>query len=208
MTTLAAPFWDQIAEKYAAKPIDDVPAYEAKLARLRDLLQSDDRVLELGCGTGGTARALAPSVREVVATDISEAMLEIAHRRLRETDLENITFLQRNATDVVPGAPFDVVCAFSLLHLVPDLPATLGAVHDNLAPGGTFISKTVCLGDRSPFLRGMVHVMKWMGRAPYVNMLSRDQLLDAIGNAGFELVEASHFGTHASSPFVVARRPA
>ena len=54
----ATNFWDKTAKKYARKPIDDLPAYEATLERVRSFLHADDRILEFGCGTGGTALAL------------------------------------------------------------------------------------------------------------------------------------------------------
>lgn len=73
-----AAFRNRIAEKYSRGPIKDGAAYEATLARVTTYLQPEDRVLEPGCGTGGTARRLAPLVASVVtATDISEEMIRI-----------------------------------------------------------------------------------------------------------------------------------
>ena len=57
-------FWDKIAQKYATKRVADPAAYEAKLTRVRALLRAEDRVLEIGCGTGSTALTLARSARE------------------------------------------------------------------------------------------------------------------------------------------------
>ena len=39
-------------------------------------LRGDERVLDVGCGGGHTAVAFAPAVAEVVALDLTEAMLE------------------------------------------------------------------------------------------------------------------------------------
>ena len=50
------------APKYAKSPIKDVPAYEYTLGRTRSYLKPTDAVLELGCGTGGTALKLADAV--------------------------------------------------------------------------------------------------------------------------------------------------
>ena len=49
-------FWDRMARKYAADPIADPAGYEHTLHRVQGLLNAGDRVLELGCGTGSTAR--------------------------------------------------------------------------------------------------------------------------------------------------------
>ncbi len=53
-------------------------AYHAKLARVRRHLRPSDRILEIGCGTGGTARALARDVAHVCATELSGEMIRIS----------------------------------------------------------------------------------------------------------------------------------
>ena len=45
-------FWDRFAERYAARQIKDVAAYEALIADAASRPTPDDTVLELGCGTG------------------------------------------------------------------------------------------------------------------------------------------------------------
>ncbi len=199
-------FWDRIAAKYAAQPIADPAAYEEKLARLRSLVGPTDRVLEVGCGTGGTALRIAPFVAHVTATDVSAAMVEIAESKLGPGAPKNVEFRQSSVDDDVPGAPFDVVCAFSLLHLVDDLPSALGRISDHLKPSGLFISKTVCLPDISWVMPAVVRVMTWFGKAPPVLSLTRSNLVAAIEAAGFAVEDVTHFGKHSASPFIVARR--
>jgi ubiquinone/menaquinone biosynthesis C-methylase UbiE len=68
--------WDQRVEAW-----EEVVAREVFLA-IRDRIvelaapRRDDHVVDLGAGTGLLALALAPQVRELVAVDISERMLE------------------------------------------------------------------------------------------------------------------------------------
>jgi SAM-dependent methyltransferase len=123
-------YWDRIAPRYARRPVADPAAYDAKLARVRALLRARDRMLEIGCGTGSTALTLAPAVSEIVATDLSEGMIAIAEGKRADAEISNVRFLRAGAGDILPGAPFDVIAAFSLLHLVEDVPAVLDAVHD------------------------------------------------------------------------------
>ncbi|QIE44763.1 class I SAM-dependent methyltransferase [Pseudohalocynthiibacter aestuariivivens] len=141
-----AQFWDRIAPKYAQKPIADVTAYEATMARTSQYLGATDRVLELGCGTGSTAVRLAPQVAQIVGTDISQEMIRIARGRAETAGVNNLSFNTTHEFDQgSPAALFDAVLAFNFLHLLEDVPATLRTVHAQIKPGGMFISKSGCL---------------------------------------------------------------
>lgn len=200
-------FWNKIAQKYARQPVADPAAYDAKLTRVRALLRAQDRVLEIGCGTGSTALHLAPSAAEIIATDLSRGMIEIAEEKRLAQRITNVRFVRASAEVMRHDAPFDVIMAFSLLHLVEGLPAVLRAVHDQLKPGGLFLSKTVCLGDAHGALRLFVRALGLIGVAPPVTVLNRAQLRNALVRAGFDLVESRFFGAGRLNPFIVAQRP-
>ena len=199
--------WDRHAPIYATKPIADPSAYNRKLDRVRSLLRPTDHILEIGCGTGGTALRIAPSVAHVTATDISGEMVKIAKSKRDAEALTNIEFRQAAADKLVDGRPFDVICAFSVLHLVGDVPATLRQIYRQLKPGGLFISKTVCLKDRPVWMQVLVRTMTWLGYAPEVTALTRKVLFRYLNHAGFEILQSTYFGDQQMSPFIVARRP-
>jgi len=201
-------FWDKAATRYARKRVADPAAYEVKLARVRAFLRAEDRVLEIGCGTGSTAPRLAPAVAEITATDLSSRMIDIAEDKRIAANRSNVHFLRPDAGDILPRAPFDVITAFSLLHLVSDVPEVLRSVHDQLRPGGLFLSKTVCLGDANAALRLFVRTLGLIGVAPPVTFLSKAELSRALVRAGFDLVEGRYFGKGRLNPFIVAQRPA
>lgn len=203
-----ATFWDKAAKKYAASPIKDIPAYEATLDRARHYLHADDHLLEIGCGTGTTALTLSASVGRITATDVSGKMLAIAESKQTDTGITNVTFMQSEVMKPLADAPFDAICAFSILHLVDDLPETLMRLREQLKPGGYVISKTACLRDMNPFIRVMVKVMKLFGKAPHVLIFNANELERAFKRTGFEVIEAGYFGKGKYVRFVVARRPA
>ena len=207
-TQPAQSFWDKIAPKYAAKPVADPSAYEAKLTRLRALLRPTDHVLEIGCGTGSTALHLAPSVTHYTATDVSSGMIEIANAKLKADGPANVAFCQAEAGDLVEGHPFDAVFAFSLLHLVEDVPQVIDRAYDHLKPGGLFVSKTVCLKEASMPIRFLVRVLTALKIAPQVKVLSRAALVRHMTRAGFEIEHITYFGKKRMNPFIVARKPA
>lgn len=200
-------FWDKIAPKYASRPIKDVAAYEAMLETVRQLLRPSDKILELGCGTGGTALLLAEGVEHVTATDVSSKMIEIARAKLGPNAPGNIEFRQADAAEPIAKSYFDVIFATSLLHLVSDLPLVLDRAFTQIRPGGLLITKTVCLKHSSAPVRAMVRVMTWLGFAPSVIMLSLDDLKKEIQRAGFVVERFEYFARNQLSPFIVAHRP-
>ena len=199
--------WDAVAERYAKARISDPAGYEAGLERVRSHLGPEMRVLEMGCGTGMTARKLAPSVAHLTGTDASAAMIGIARRTAAEEGPGNISF------EVLPvggpalaGEPFDAVLAFNLLHLVEDLGAALADMAGRVRPGGLIVSKTTCLS-AMPVLRPVVAVMRLVGKAPPVLFLSADDLEEAHGRAGLEIVETRAQRSRPPRHLIVARRP-
>ena len=199
-------FWDKVAERYAAMPIGNQPAYEQTLARVADHLKGSDSVVELGCGTATTALTLAPKVARMLATDASAEMVRIGREKAQAQ--ENIEILQGAIDDPrLATGQHDAVMAFSLLHLVDDLDATLAQVARMLKPGGLFISKTPCLRAMW-YLRPILPVLRLLGKAPGgVAFLNPEALVAAIRRAGFEIVETGDYP--AKTPprrFVVARK--
>ena len=99
MTTMTqtAPFWDRLAERYAAQPVKDQDSYEKTLNRVRAHLTPKDQVLELGCGTGSTALTLSDAAGHIHATDISSGMIEIANRKAVAAGVTNVSFGQADA---------------------------------------------------------------------------------------------------------------
>ena len=201
-------FWDGTAEKYAAKPIKNMPAYEQTLDRTRHYLSMDDTVLEIGCGTGTTALILSKDVKHITATDISAKMIEIGRGKAEDQNVGNVDFVQATLSDrdLNPG-PYDAVLAFNILHLLEDLPGSVRRANALLKPGGMFISKTVCLGEQSSFWRVVIFVMRKLGLAPYVNFVTFAELERTVEDAGFKIVETGEYpATPPKNRFIVARK--
>lgn len=199
-------FWTRIAEKYAASPVRDPDAYEATLERVRSYLGKDDCVLELGAGTGTTSTKLADAVAHYTVTDFSEGMLSIAKERTAGFD--NITVRQAETTDKdLWENGYEAVMAFSLLHLVDDLDATLHSVHRMVKPGGYFISKTVCLTGKWTLLKAVLPVMRLFNKAPAkVSFLKPAYLESRIEAAGFRIIETGNYPNSPIARFVVAQK--
>lgn len=208
--TTAVKFWDGVAAKYARSPIKDMAAYEHTLARTATYLKKTDDVLELGCGTGMTALRLSGYVDTITASDLSPGMLAVGRKNAAEQNIENIAFVEADATRP-PAWSYDVALAFNLLHLVEDLDSALSQVHSVLNPRGLFISKTFCSPQRGGGLQYLairlaLPVMQFFGKAPFVRFLSEADLDATIEQAGFEIVERDSFPARNGRRFLVARK--
>jgi tRNA threonylcarbamoyl adenosine modification protein (Sua5/YciO/YrdC/YwlC family) len=98
------------------------------------------RILELGTGTGETARRLLDRHPEatLVGLDESETMLSVARARL---PAERVSLRVGRLQDPLPEGEFDLVAtALSVHHLDPAAKRDLFArVRERLAPGGRFV---------------------------------------------------------------------
>lgn len=99
------------------------------------------RVLDVGCGEGWLARALARRGCEVVGIDASPELIEAA-RALGGGRFEAIGYSALDAETSVLGALFDVaVCNFSLL--AEDLAGSLRTLRGLIKADGTLVIQTV-----------------------------------------------------------------
>jgi arsenite methyltransferase len=207
--TAESKFWDAIAEKYAAKPVADVPAYERKLAITKARLRREHVVLDVGCGTGSLALELAPHVAHVHSLDVSAEMIRIAKGKAAAKGVDNVTFHHATLEAITSFEPaqFDAVCAYNILHLVDDRRRTLATMFELLKPGGAFVSSTPCLGDSLVPYAVILPVMRWFGKAPPVCVLDRATLTRDIREAGFDDVTSPDVGADALIAFMVAGKP-
>ena len=206
-----AAFWNNIAESYAAKPVDDPSAFERKIEVTKALIRPGDTLLGVGCGTGSLALRLAPSAGRVHGLDCSKEMARIANMKAAEQGVENVEFpvgpFDERFTLFADGS-LDGICAYSILHLVEDRSAALRQIFRLLKPGGFFVSSTVCLGDSWVPYRPLLTVMRWLGKAPPVSVFPRNALEADIRATGFVDVSAPDVGAQPTVAFYVARKPA
>lgn len=208
----AAAFWDKVSEKYAKTPISNEEAYQYTLNKTRSYLKADDRVLEVGCGTGSTALLLAGNVRHIVASDYSGKMIDIGRRKALAENITNVEFVQADVCDpVLARDTYDAVLAHNMLHLVADMPAAIRAINERLKPGGMFVSKTVCqFGPDAPLkwrlMKLILPLMQMLGKAPYVNFMDIAQLEEAIRAGGFQILESGNYPKTHISRYVVAQK--
>ena len=115
---------------------------DAELRRCMALAGEARSVLDLGCGTGQLAVALADG-RAVVGVDPASAMLDVARRR---PGGDKVHWVEADARTVRLGRTFDLIVltghAFQVFLTQEDRLAVLRTIAAHLAPGGHFLFDT------------------------------------------------------------------
>lgn len=130
--------FDSVAPQFERHLVEDLEyrVPQALAAMVRPRLASGARVIDLGCGTGLVAAALAGGGAQITGIDLSPRMLEIAaarglYARLEQGELAEV--LARMAP-----ASAQAVLAADVFIYVGDLEAVFAAVARVLAPRGQF----------------------------------------------------------------------
>jgi ubiquinone/menaquinone biosynthesis C-methylase UbiE len=175
--------------------IDSLPFFAECKRESYDLLAAvpGSRVLEVGCGLGDDATALAARVApggSVVAVDGSQAMVDSAHRR--HGDVAGLRFEVADATRLpYEDASFDGCRIDRVLQHIADPAVAVGEMCRVLRPGGTLVAfdsdwETLTIDSRDrASTRAILNA--WCDRFPsgWIGRRLRALFLDA----GFEDVE-------------------
>ena len=93
-------------------------------------------ILEIGCGTGLYTQLLQEKFPQanLVALDISEAMIKVAQKKLG-----NITFLTADGEDLHLDKKFDLICSNACFQWFENLSEALAKYHRALKSGGILL---------------------------------------------------------------------
>jgi SAM-dependent methyltransferase len=113
------PLWGARADDWARSEEQQVPAYEEAIRRVG--LEPGQRVLDIGCGTGVFLSLAAERGAAPWGIDASEALLELARRRVPDADLRlgDMQYLPYEDDS------FDLVTGFTSFFFAADLVAAL-----------------------------------------------------------------------------------
>lgn len=172
-------YWERHARAYGrslalfGKPLPRV------IALVREAVEGAGEALEVGAGTGVFTTEIAPKVQRLVATDYSQAMIDLLRARVTKERLLNVECARADIYSL-PFDPerFDVVVAGNVLHLVPDFAGALRALCRVVRPGGKLVVPTFCHDETgmSSVISRLLALTGFPGRRRFTSRSLRDEL--------------------------------
>nr|WP_205668618.1 class I SAM-dependent methyltransferase [Ammoniphilus sp. CFH 90114] len=122
-----------------------------------DLLhpKENERVLDLGCGTGDLSNEIAKRGASVVGIDMSPSMIEKA-----KTKYPEIEFYVRDAQNFSMEGRFDAVFSNAALHWMKNASQVVECVWNVLNNGGRFVVEFGGKGNVETIIKAMSHIFQ------------------------------------------------
>lgn len=152
----------------------------------------DAEVLDIGCGGGLAAEAMAARGAVVTGLDGADKLLKAAQLHADDNQIQ-VDYQLGMAEDWAAANPgrYDLVTCLEMLEHVPDPESVIAAISQALAPGGTAVLSTLNRTARG-FLLGIVaaeYLLKWVepGTHTYRKFIKPSELAEMCRRHGLEI---------------------
>ena len=138
---LAHRWWDTESE---FRPLHQINPL--RLAWIDDIVPlAGKRVLDIGCGGGILADAMARKGAEVLGIDLAGKALKVAQLHVLEAQTQGVSYREVSAETLAAEQPerFDVVTCMEMLEHVPDPSSVVRACATLVKPGGHVFFSTI-----------------------------------------------------------------
>jgi 2-polyprenyl-6-hydroxyphenyl methylase/3-demethylubiquinone-9 3-methyltransferase len=138
---LAHRWWDTESE---FRPLHQINPL--RLAWIDDIVPlAGKRVLDIGCGGGILADAMARKGAEVLGIDLAGKALKVAQLHALEAQTQGVSYREVSAETLAAEQPesFDVVTCMEMLEHVPDPSSVVRACATLVKPGGHVFFSTI-----------------------------------------------------------------
>jgi 2-polyprenyl-6-hydroxyphenyl methylase/3-demethylubiquinone-9 3-methyltransferase len=138
---LAHRWWDPTGD---FKPLHDINPLRLDYIARRSRGLEGKHALDVGCGGGILAEAMATAGAKVLGIDLSDKALAVARLHQLESGVE-VDYQLSTAETLAAEQPgrFDIVTCMELLEHVPDPASTIAACAALVKPGGLVVFSTI-----------------------------------------------------------------
>jgi 2-polyprenyl-6-hydroxyphenyl methylase/3-demethylubiquinone-9 3-methyltransferase len=184
-SNLAHRWWDPQGE---FRPLHEINPLRLEWIDRHALLVGKD-VLDVGCGGGILAEAMARRGARVTGIDLSEKALRVAELHLHESKLD-IIYRKAMAEEFAAehAGAFDVVTCMELLEHVPQPESMVAACARLARPGGTVFFSTINRNPKAYLFAviGAEYILKLLpkGTHDYLRFIKPSELSRWSRNAG------------------------
>jgi trans-aconitate methyltransferase len=156
-------------------------------------IQPDERILDLGCGTGYLTSQIQQKGAKVTGIDASSDMIAKAKATYPEVE-----FFVKDGTDFHFDEKFDAVFSNATLHWIKNADAAIKCVYDALKPGGRFVAEMGGKGNVQQLIAATRQVLRKHGYTRQAEtevwyFPSLGDYTSRLEAAGFRVAFASHF---------------
>lgn len=151
------------------------------------------RILDVGCGGGILADAMARKGADVLGIDLATKALKVAQLHALEANTKGVAYREVSAEELAEEQPasFDVVTCMEMLEHVPDPSSVVRACATLVKPGGWVFFSTINRNPKS-FLFAIVgaeYVLQLLpkGTHEYAKLIKPSELAGHCRAAGLEL---------------------
>jgi SAM-dependent methyltransferase len=161
--------------------------YRIALGVIMKYLKQDDRILDIGCGSGTLSFFFAAMGNRVCGIDVSKRAIESCTRSSRFLKLNKTSFKIMDFPNVIPSETYDFVILCEVLEHLKEDSKALEKIFDLLKPGGIAVISTP--SKNAPLFR-MGRVQEFDKRVGHLRRYDLSELISISKRAGFIVLEA------------------
>ena len=188
-SALAHRWWDQNSE---FKPLHAINPL--RLGWIKCFVElNGKRALDVGCGGGILAEALAQSGAQTTGIDLAEKALKVAELHALESGAQvNYQAISAESLALTEPASFDVVTCMEMLEHVPDPASVVKACATLAKPGATLFFSTLNRNPKSYLFAiiGAEYLLRLLpkGTHDYRKFITPSELGHFVRDAGLEII--------------------